>query len=156
MHSALCTRFGSFPTFAESQCSHMSFGVYLDLRSLSTFLSPSSSDKHAQVVTVHCHTHILVRSVKQSCTVYASSKSSELSTDQGHVVMLPDVRRIFSSVHALDQSSNFLFTIFLTIFCWKTDGNESLGYFLELCSADVEVSQLQWIPIARPTHRHHD
>ena len=39
--------------------------------------------------------------------MFASSESSQLPTDQGHVVKLPDVRRIPSSTHALDQSDNF-------------------------------------------------
>ena len=37
------------------------------------------------------------------------------------VGMLPDVRTILSSTHALDQSANFVFTILLSVFRWKTD-----------------------------------
>ena len=33
----------------------------------------------------------------------------------GHVVKLPDVRSILSSIHVLDQSANFVFAIFLPI-----------------------------------------
>ena len=76
--------------------------------------------------------------------MFASSEYSQLSTDQGHVVKLPDVRHVWSSIHALDHSANFVITIFLTIFCWKADINESLGCSLEMCSAAVVVSQLQW------------
>ena len=43
------------------------------------------------VVAVHCHPHIFVGVVEQGCTVFASSESSQLSTDQGHVVKLPHV-----------------------------------------------------------------
>ena len=59
--------------------------------------------------------------------MFASSESSQLSTDQGYVIKLPDVRRLLSSMHALDQSGTFVFTILLAIFCWKSD----------MCSADV-------------------
>ena len=46
-----------------------------------------------------------------------------------------------------DLSANFVFTIFLTIFCWKTDLYESLGCSLEMRSADVVGSQLQRLPL---------
>ena len=85
------------------------------------------------------HPDIFVGIVEHG-TVFASSESSHLSTDQGHVVTLPDVRRILNSIHALDQSANFVFTIFLTIFCWKTDLYESLGCSLECGSVDAQVS----------------
>ena len=48
------------------------------------------------------------------------------------------------SKHALDQSANFVFDIILTILCGKSNVNESLGCSLEMCSADVVVSQLQY------------
>ena len=57
---------------------------------------------------------------------------------------MPDVRRILSPIHALDQSVNSVFTIFQTIFRWKTKVYESLGCALEMCSADVVVTPLQW------------
>ena len=43
----------------------------------------------------------------------------------------------------------FVFTILLTIFCWKSDVDESLGCSLEMCSADVVVSQLHRFPFVR-------
>ena len=55
---------------------------------------------------------------------------------------LPDVKSVTISIHALDQSANFFFTICL------------MGCSLEVCSADDVVSQLQWFPFVRPTHRH--
>ena len=61
-------------------------------------------------------------------------------TDQVHRIKWPDVGSILSSVHALEQSANFVFGILLTILCGKSDVNESLGCSLELCSADVAVS----------------
>ena len=70
--------------------------------------------------------------------------------------MLPDVGSILSSVHALDQSANSVFAILLTILCGWSDVNESLGCSLEMCSAYVEVFQLQWFPFVRQIHRHHD
>ena len=54
------------------------------------------------------------------CAVFASSESSQLSTDQGHEVKLPGVRRVLSSVHAVDQLASCVFAIFLSIFRWKT------------------------------------
>ena len=77
--------------------------------------------------------------------MFASSESSQVSTDQGQVLKLPDVRRVLSSTDALDQSANVVFATFLAIFSLKTDVYESLGCSLELCSADVVVSQLQWV-----------
>ena len=62
------------------------------------------------------------------------------------MIKLPDVGSVLSSVHALDQSANFVFAILLTILCEKFDVNESLGCALEMCSADVVVSRLQWFP----------
>ena len=117
----------------------MSFAVNWDLRSLPKCLSPSSSDKTQ--TRRHDHPHIFVGVVKQSCTVFASSKSPQISTDQ--VVKLPDVRRVLNSIHALGQSANFVCTVFLTIFGWESDPDYSLGCSLEMCSADVVVSQLQ-------------
>ena len=73
--------------------------------------------------------------------MFASTKLSQVSTDQ--VVKLPDVRRVLNSIHALDQSANFVCTVFLTIFGWKSDTDESLRDSLEMCSAHVVVSQLQ-------------
>ena len=72
---------------------------------------------------------------------------SKLSTDQIHRIKLPDVGSILGSIHALDLSVNFVFAKFLTIFCGKSDVNESLGCSLEMCSADVVVSQVQWVPL---------
>ena len=66
--------------------------------------------------------------------MFASSESSQLSTDQVDEVKLPDVRSIMGSIHALDQSDNFVITICLTIFCWKSDFDGSLGCPLELRS----------------------
>ena len=103
---------------------------------------------------MQCHSHILVRVVVQCCIVFASSESSQLSTDHGHVVKLPDVRSILISIHVLDQSANF--TIFLAIFFWKSHVFESLGCYLELSLTGVAVSQLQWLFFVLPTHRHHD
>ena len=84
-------------------------------------------------------------SCEQGCTVLPSSETT-LSTDQVHVIKLPDVGNILSSVHALDQSANFVFATVLTILCRKFDVNKSLGCSLEMCSTDVVVSQLQWFP----------
>ena len=53
-----------------------------------------------------------------------------------------------------DQSANFILEILLTILCGKSDVNDSLGCSLEMCSADVAVSQLQWLPFVRQTHQH--
>ena len=78
--------------------------------------------------------------------MFASPEASQLSTDQVHIIKLPDVGSILSSELALDQSANFVFAILLTILCGKFDVNESLGCSLEMCSADVVVSQLQWFP----------
>ena len=105
---------------------------------------------------MHCHPHILIRIVEQLCAVCASSKSSRFSTDKVHVVKLPDVGSVLGYIHALDQPTNFVFAILLTILCEKSDVNESLGCALEMRSADVGVSQLQWFPFARPTHRNHN
>ena len=74
-------------------------------------LNPSSSDKHTQ--SSPC-TAILTSSLelwKKAALCYASSESYQFSTDQGHVVELRDVRRVLSSIHALDQTANFVFTI---------------------------------------------
>ena len=84
--------------------------------------------------------------------VFTSSEASELTTDQVHTIKLPDVGGVLSSTHALDQSANFVLATLLTILCKKSDVTES---FLEMCSADVAVSQLQWLPFVRQTHRHH-
>ena len=89
-------------------------------------LSPSSSGKHTKVVAVHCHSHILIWIVEQCCTVFASSEASQLSTDQVHIIKLPD--------------ANFVFAILLTILCEKSGVKESLGRSLEMCSADVVLS----------------
>ena len=109
-----------------------------------------------KVVAMHCHYHILIWIVKQCCAVFASPEASLLSTDQVHVTKLPNVESILSSIHALDPSAKFVFVIFLTIFCGKSDVNKSLGCSMEVCSADVVVSQFQWFPFVRQTHRHHD
>ena len=93
------------------------------------------------IISVHYHPHIFVWVVIQGCTVFASSESSRFSTNQVHLVKLPDVRSVFSFIHALDQFANFVFTIFLTIFCRKFDIYESVGCSLKMCSADVVVSQ---------------
>ena len=53
-------------------------------------------------------------------------------------------------------AANFVFAILLTILCGESDVKESLGCSLEMRTADVVVSQLQWFPSVRPTHRHHD
>ena len=58
------------------------------------------------------------------------------------MIKLPEVGSVLSSIHALDQSANFVFSIQLTIRRGKFDVNESLGCSLEMCSADVVVSQL--------------
>ena len=75
--------------------------------------------------------------------MFASSEASQFSTDELDVVELPDVGSVLGSIHALDQFANFVFTVFLTILCRKSDVNESLGCSLEMCSADVAVSQCQ-------------
>ena len=127
----------------------MSFAVYVES-------SPSSSDKDTK--SSPC-TAILTSSSElwnSAARCLPLSEASQLSTDQGRVVKLPDVRRILSSMHALDESANFVFTIFLTILCSKSDVWECLGCSLEMYSADVVVSKLQWFSFARPTHRHHD
>ena len=124
----------------------MSFAVYLDLGRLSMCSSPSSSDKH-RVIAMHCHSHILIRMVEQCCAVFASLEASQLSTDHVHIIKLRDVGSVLSSAHALDQSANFVFTMLLTILCGKFAVNESLSCSLEMCSADVAVSQLQWFPL---------
>ena len=96
-----------------------------------------------KVVAMHCQSHILIWTVEQCCTVLASSEASKLSTDQIHTTELPDVGSVLGSIHALDQSANFVFAILLTIFGWESDTDYSLGCSLEMCSADVVVSQLQ-------------
>ena len=72
--------------------------------------------------------------------MFASSEASKLSTDQIHLIKLPDVRSVLNSVHALDQSANVVFASLLKILCGKFDLNESLGCSLEMCSADVVVT----------------
>ena len=121
----------------------MSFTASLGLRRVSMCLSPSSSNKHSKVVAVHCHSHILIWIVEQCGDVFASSKASWLSTDQIRITKLPDVGSVLSPTHALDQSANFVLVTFLTILCGKSDVNESLGCSMEMCAADVVVSQLQ-------------
>ena len=76
--------------------------------------------------------------------MFASPEASKLSTDQVHIIKLPDVGSVLSSVHAIDQSAHFVFAILLTILCGKFDVNESLGCSLEMCSIDIVVSQFQW------------
>ena len=114
----------------------MSFAVYFHLRSLSVWLSPSSSDKDRKSSP---HTAILTSSFElwKNAALFFSS---QFSTDQGHVLKLPDVRSILSSIRAPDQFANFAFAKCLTIFCWTTDVYESLGCSLEVCSADVAFS----------------
>ena len=119
-------------------------------------MSPSSSCQTHEVVTMYCHLHSSVGVVEKCCAVFASSESFQLTTDQVHMVKLPDVRSTYSSIHALDQSANFVFTIFLSNFRWTADVCESLGGSSEIRSADVVVSQFQWFPSALPTNRHHD
>ena len=63
------------------------------------------------------------------------------------MIKLPDVGSVLSSVHARDPSAKFVFAILLTILCGKSDVNESLGCSLEICSADVVVSQLLWVSL---------
>ena len=84
---------------------------------------------------MHCHSHILI------CVCLFGSLL-KLSTDQIDIIKVTDVGSVLSSVHALDQSANFVLAILLTILCGKSDVNESLGCSLEMCSADVVVSQL--------------
>ena len=98
---------------------------------------------------MHCHCHILSRIVKQCCDVFASSEASKLTTDQIDVTKLQDVRSVLTSIHALDQSANFVFAIFLTIHCGKSDVDDSLSCFSEMCSADVIVSQFQRLSFVR-------
>ena len=101
---------------------------------------------------MHCHSHILIRIAKQCCTVFACSEASLLSTDQIHEIKLPDVGSVLGSIHALDQAANFVFAIFLTILCGKSDVDESLGCSLEMCSADVIVSEFQRLSFVRQIH----
>ena len=54
---------------------------------------------------------------------------------------------ILSSVHALDQSANFVFAILPTFLCGKFDVNESLGCSLEMCSAVVVMSNFNGFPL---------
>ena len=77
--------------------------------------------------------------------------SSDFRSDQIHTIKLPGVGSVLSSIHALDPYANDVFAILLSTFCGMSDVNESLGCSLEMCSADVEVSQLQWFPFVRPT-----
>ena len=134
----------------ESTCSHVFRCVF-------------GFDKTVDVM--HCHCHILVWIVKQCCAVFASSEASLLSTDQVHKIKLPDVGSILSSIHALDQSANFVFTyfcpssagspIYIGVYIIDRCMYDSLGFSLEMCSTDVRVSQLQWFPFVRHTHRQH-
>ena len=55
---------------------------------------------------------------------------SQLSTNQVHIIKLPDVGSVVISVHDLDQSVNFVFVILLTILCGNFDVNKSLDLFL--------------------------
>ena len=93
----------------------VSFIVYLDLRSLSICLSPiclsPSSSPCSDILTSSFEFY--------NTTALSSSESSRLSTNQIHVVKLPHVRRLLSSVHDLDQLVNFVLTMSLPIFCWK-------------------------------------
>ena len=113
--------------------------------------SPSEKKKTHKVIAAHCHPHILIRIVEQCCTVFASSEASQLSTDQVHIIELPYVGSVLSSIHALDQSANFVLAILLTILFGKSDVNESLGCSSEMRSADVVGSQLKWFPFVRCT-----
>ena len=88
--------------------------------------------KLSRSMVVMCRPPLAQCTRDQVNTVFASSESSSISTDQGHVVKMPDVRRILSPIHALDQSVNSVFTIFQTIFRWKTKVYESLGCALEM------------------------
>ena len=107
---------------------------------------PSSSDKHTKSSSRTAFSEILIRIVEQCCSVFASSEASELFTDQIHMIKLPDVGSILSSIHVLVQSANFIFAILLTILCGKCDASESVGCALEMCAADDVVSQLQCFP----------
>ena len=77
---------------------------------------------------MHCHSHILIRFVEQCCTVFASSEASKHSTGQIHVIKLPDVGSVLSSVHALDKSANFV--ILLTTLRVNFDQKLVSGLFL--------------------------
>ena len=92
---------------------------------------------------VRCNVQILSSLIKSNSE---HSVASKLSTDYVHIIKLPDVGSVLSSVHALDQSAHFVFAILLTILCGKFDVNESLGRSLEMCSTDIVVSQFQWFP----------
>ena len=82
----------------------MSFAVYLDLKSLSMCLRPSSSDQTNKIVSAHCHPHIFFRIVEQCCTVFALfGIHPTQNKNQIHMVKLPSVRCVLSSVHAIDQ-----------------------------------------------------
>ena len=82
-------------------------------------LSPSSSETHTHIViAVHCHRYIFVGVVVNNAALcLPSSEASQLSKDQVHRIKFPDVGSILSSIHALDQSANFIFASLLTILC---------------------------------------
>ena len=126
----------------ESQCSHVFRCVFGFEKTVDVFESIIVWQTH-KVVAAHCHSHILIWIVKQCCTVFASSEASQLSTDQKHIIKLPDVGSVLSCIHALDQSANFVFAILLTILCGKSDVIESLGCSLDMFSAEVAIRTLE-------------
>ena len=134
----------------------MLFAVHVELSSVSMWWNLSSSDKHTKSSPCTATLTSLFHLWNGVAFVFASLEFSRLSTHQVHKVKIPHVRSILSSVLALDQSANFVVTIFLTIFRWKTDKDESLGCSLAMLSADVVVSQLQGFPFPRKTNRHQD
>ena len=134
----------------------ISFAVFWDLRGLSMWSSPSSSDKHT--MSSPC-TAILTLSLElwnnaALCLPLRNPTNSPKIRVTWSSCQLWD--RVLSSTHSLDLSANFVFAIFLTVLCWKSDVDESLDCSFEGCSADVMVSQLQWSSFVRPTDRYHD
>ena len=92
----------------ESKCSHVFRCVFGFYKTVDVF--PIIVWQTRKIVAVHRHSHFLIWIVKQCCAVFASS-------DQIHIIKLPDVGSVLSSKHDLDQSANFVFAIFLTILC---------------------------------------
>ena len=82
----------------------MSFAVYWDLKSLSMCLRPSSSDQTSKIFSVHCHPHVFLWIVEQCCTMFALfGIHPTQNKNQIHMVKLPNVRCVWSSIHATDQ-----------------------------------------------------
>ena len=128
----------------------MSFAVYLDLRRLSMSLSPSSSDKHAKWSP--CSAVLAFSFEMWNNAALCLPLRNPPNSPQIKVTCQVAKCEKHLGFHTYSWSvCQLCFAIFLSNFCWKTDAHESLRYSLEMCSADVEVSQLQ-----RPTHRHHD